>query len=171
MKPLLCLHTQGMKAQLFLKHYDSTLWLKQSATNTLRVMHPWTIFTAVESVIHGVLSLAGIFTLILTFLHYVWIHVRFHFVMEDWIKLLWITGPPLSYLTSGDGENIITPCWLDLSCSAPSDSMLQWLSDISPSWLKNKGWPWTSLVKNRLFFTFQIDVFRCDARWILSALL
>lgn len=44
------------------------------------------ILTAAESIIHSVLSLAGIFTLILWFLHYAWIHVRFHFAMGDWTK-------------------------------------------------------------------------------------
>ena len=46
-------------------------------------------------------------------------------------RLLWITWPPLSYLMSDEGKNIITPCWLDLDCLAPSDNMLLWLSETS----------------------------------------
>lgn len=63
-----------------------------------------------------------------------WIHLRFHFATGDWLKkkkLLWITWPPLSYLMSDEGKNIITPCWLDLDCLAPSDNMLLWLSETS----------------------------------------
>lgn len=100
---------------------------------------------AAGNVIHGALSLAGIFPLILKFLHYVWIHLIFHFAMGDWIKKkketkqrIWVNWSPLSNLMLDDGENITLLCWLDLSLppSLRSDNMFLWLSETS--WLRNK---------------------------------
>lgn len=83
----LCLHIQG-KAGFSLPQMLLSLLCSQSHQQQIQWKlcdHKQHLDSSGERC-HSVLSLAGIVTLILKFPHYVWIHVRFHFAMGDWLR-------------------------------------------------------------------------------------
>lgn len=95
----LCMHTHGNESsapsQTLLPH-PVTKAISNKYTENYATIN--SILTAAESFSHCVLSLAGILSL--KSLHYVWIHVRFHFANGDLIKKKASVSPGILCLTS-----------------------------------------------------------------------